>query len=260
MSRRTLGVAVGLSIGLLALGTVPSATAAPEKARAKHVLLLSVDGLHETDLAYYVANHPHSALAALVSNGTNYTNARTTFPSDSFPGMVAQLTGGEPGTTGVFYDDTYNHQLIPPGTVDSTTAARGTEVAWTEAADRSQSPITLDAGQKLTDAALTGLSTNTLAKTLANSDAITQAILKMTPTPQALLDPASLPGRSRNLPSDLPAQLPQGEHGLRTGAGAWPAHRLVRQAPGVRNPERTVRNRCSGPFHARDQQRRGCDG
>jgi hypothetical protein len=57
--------------------------------------------------------------------------------------------------------------------------------------------------------------------------------------------------RSRNLPSDLPAQLPQGEHGLRTRAGAWPAHRLVRQTPCVRNPERTVRNWCSGSVDLR---------
>jgi hypothetical protein len=33
----------------------------------------------------------------------------------------------------------------------------GTEVAWTEPADRSQNPITLDAGQKMTEPALTAL-------------------------------------------------------------------------------------------------------
>ncbi len=107
--------------------------------------------------------------------------------------MVAQLTGGGPGTTGVFYDDTYNHHLLPPGTVDCSTAPAGTEVSWTEAADRSQNPITLDAGQGLTSPALAALPTNTLAQTLAASSAITKAILAMTPTPQALLDPASLP-------------------------------------------------------------------
>jgi Type I phosphodiesterase / nucleotide pyrophosphatase len=193
MSRRYIAVAAGVSIGLLGIGTVPSAIASSQKARVKHVLLLSVDGLHETDLAYYVAKHPNSALATLVTNGTNYTKATTTFPSDSFPGMVAQLTGGGPGTTGVYYDDTYNHALLAPGTADCRTAAPGTEVAWTEAADRSQNPITLDAGQKLTDIALTSLPSNTTAQTLANSAAITKAILKMTPTPQSLLDPAALP-------------------------------------------------------------------
>jgi Type I phosphodiesterase / nucleotide pyrophosphatase len=193
MSRRYIAIAAGVSIGLVGVGTLPSATAEVSKTRVKHVLLLSVDGLHETDLAHYVAKHPNSALATLVTNGTNYTKARTTFPSDSFPGMVAQLTGGGPGTTGVYYDDTYNHALLAPGTIDCNTAAPGTEVAWTEAADRSQNPITLDAGQKLNDSALTGLPSNTTAQTLANSAAITKAILKMTPTPQSLLDPAALP-------------------------------------------------------------------
>jgi hypothetical protein len=71
--------------------------------------------------------------------------------------MIAQLTGGGPGTDGVYYDGTYNRTLLPPGTVDRTTATPGTEVAWTEPADRSQNPITLDAGQKMTEPALTAL-------------------------------------------------------------------------------------------------------
>ena len=193
MSRRYIAAAAGVSIGLLGIGIVPSAIAAAQKTPVKHVLLLSIDGLHENDLAYYVAKHPNSALAKLEKNGINYTAAQTTFPSDSFPGMVAQLTGGGPGTTGVYYDDTYNHALLAPGTINCITAAPGTEVAWTEAADRSQNPITLDAGQKLTAPALTSLPTNSTAQTLANAAAITRAILKMPPTPQSLLDPAALP-------------------------------------------------------------------
>jgi hypothetical protein len=198
MQRRSVVLAAGLSAALVGGVGLYAADAAPgpqlhHPAAARHVLLLSVDGLHQSDLAYYIAAHPHSALAALVKQGTEYTRARTTFPSDSFPGMVAQLTGGSAGTTGVYYDDTYNHALLPSGTADCTTAGKGTEVSWTEAADRSQNPITLDAGQHLTSPALTALPTNTLAQTLANSKAITQAILKMTPTPQSLLDPAALP-------------------------------------------------------------------
>src|SRR5664279_5807982 len=178
-------MAAALGVGLLGLGVVPSATAhtpsphqrAAQNAAVRHVLLLSIDGLHQSDLASYVAQHPHSSLATLVSGGTEYTNARTTFPSDSFPGMVAQLSGGGPGTTGVYYDDTYNRALLAPATIDCSTAARGTEVAWTEAADRSQDPITLDAGQHIPAAALTSLPTNTLAETLADAPAITKAIL-----------------------------------------------------------------------------------
>ena len=113
MSRRSIAIAAVLSIGMLGVATLSTASASANKAPVKHVLLLSVDGLHESDLAYYIAQHPTSALATLVSGGTHYTHAQTTFPSDSFPGMVAQLTGGNPGTTGIYYDDTYNDALLP---------------------------------------------------------------------------------------------------------------------------------------------------
>ncbi len=159
----------------------------------RHVLLLSVDGLHQSDLGWYVTTHPRSALASLVKDGTSYASATTTFPSDSFPGMVAQLTGAGPGTSGVYYDDTYNRTLLPPGTTSCSTATPGTEVAWTEAADRSQNPITLDAGQGLRAGALTALPTNTRAQTLASRSAITTAILGLTANATQLLDPAALP-------------------------------------------------------------------
>ena len=80
--------------------------------------------------------------------------------------MVAQFTGGGPATTGIFYDDTWNRQLLPGGTLDCA-AAPGAEVSFTEAADRSQNPITLDAGQGLTSSVLTSLPTNTVDQTLA---------------------------------------------------------------------------------------------
>jgi hypothetical protein len=192
MSRRRIVIS-GIAVLGLAAAAAPNAALASTQAHSKHVLVLSVDGLHESDLAGYVQSHPHSALAQLVADGTSYTSAQTTFPSDSFPGMVAQFTAAGPGTSGVFYDDTYNPTLFPPGTVNCQTTAPGTEVAWTEAADRSHDPITLDAGQNLAASALTNLPTNTLSQTLADSSAITKAILAMTPSPQALLDPATLP-------------------------------------------------------------------
>jgi len=205
VTRRPIKLGALVSAGALAAVIAPATGAAASAATSapavsRHVLVLSVDGLHQSDLAYYVAQHPRSALAALVAAGTEYTHARTTFPSDSFPGMVAQFTGGGPATTGVFYDDTFNHQLLPAGTLDCRTTAGGAEVSYTEAADRSQKPITLDAGQKLKAAALSALPTNTLAQTLAAADqqpgvpgSLSRAILAMTPTPQALLDPAALP-------------------------------------------------------------------
>src|SRR5690349_4411442 len=59
-----------------------------------HVLLISVDGLHQSDLAWYAQQHPESTLAALTTQGVDYSNASTPFPSDSFPGMVGPATGG----------------------------------------------------------------------------------------------------------------------------------------------------------------------
>jgi hypothetical protein len=194
MRFRSIAASVGIGATALGICAVSAASAAPSShSHVKHVLLLSVDGLHESDLAYYIAAHPTSALAKLVANGTDYTKAKTTFPSDSFPGMVAQLTGGGPGTTGVYYDDTYNHALLPAGTTSCAYAARGTEVPWTEAADRSQNPITLDAGQGLPGSALAAIPTNTAAQTLAAAGPLTSEILKMTEAPQSLLDPAALP-------------------------------------------------------------------
>ena len=62
----------------------------------KHVLLISVDGLHAVDLTNYVATHPDSTLAQLSKHGVTYTNNSTSIPSDSFPGLASLVTGGTP--------------------------------------------------------------------------------------------------------------------------------------------------------------------
>jgi hypothetical protein len=85
-------------------GAVTSASVASAAAVSQHVLLISVDGPHQADLDWYVAHHPKSALAALTKSGTSYPHARTPASSDSFPATIAQFTGGDPATTGVYYD------------------------------------------------------------------------------------------------------------------------------------------------------------
>jgi len=77
----------------------------------KHVLLISVDGLHQSDLQWYVENHPTSELAQLTNSGAEYTRAHTPVPSDSDPGMTAQMTGGDPRATGVYYDVEFNQNV-----------------------------------------------------------------------------------------------------------------------------------------------------
>jgi Type I phosphodiesterase / nucleotide pyrophosphatase len=109
----------------------------------KHVLLISVDGLHALDLSNYVATHPDSTLADLSRHGVTYTNNSTSSPSDSFPGLASLVTGGSPVTTGLWYDDTYNRVLSPPALTDglgnpggSCPGKIGTNVAWDEAVDK----------------------------------------------------------------------------------------------------------------------------
>src|SRR5690348_18337493 len=70
----------------------------------KHVLLISVDGMHALDLTNYAATHPNSTLSQLSGHGITYTNASTPYVSDSFPGLAALITGGSPATVGLWYD------------------------------------------------------------------------------------------------------------------------------------------------------------
>jgi arylsulfatase A-like enzyme len=81
----------------------------------RRVLLISVDGLHAVDAARWIAAHPTSTLATLAGTGVQYSDAHTPTPSDSFPGLTALVTGGSPKSTGVYYDDSYDRTMFPPG-------------------------------------------------------------------------------------------------------------------------------------------------
>lgn len=91
--------------------------AAAQSGNIKHVLLISVDGMHALDVANYVAKNPQSALAELSSHGITYTNARTPSNSDSFPGLLALVTGGSPVSHGMFYDVSYDRTIFDPTNV-----------------------------------------------------------------------------------------------------------------------------------------------
>jgi len=90
----------------------------------KRVLLISIDGMHALDFincaegisgvnggAPYCPN-----LAELAETGVNYLEASTSKPSDSFPGLMALVSGGSPRTVGAFYDVAYDRSLDPPAT------------------------------------------------------------------------------------------------------------------------------------------------
>ena len=102
---------IALGVGLL---TAHAAGAWQQEQTVKHVLLISVHGLHALDLSNYVKSHPNSALSALTRHGLTYTNNQTSSPSDSFPGLAALVTGGSPVTSGFWYDVTWNRALSPP--------------------------------------------------------------------------------------------------------------------------------------------------
>jgi hypothetical protein len=144
--------------------------------KVEHVLLISVDGMHQSDLAWYVQTHPKSTLAMLVAKGVDYSNASTPFPSDSFPGLTGQVTGGNPATTGIYYDDTWNHAVFPAGTTTCVGPAPGGEVAYTEFDDINLGA--LDAGQGIL--------------LLGSADPWVN-ILKMTGNPVKVINPANLP-------------------------------------------------------------------
>src|SRR5215475_2348804 len=99
-------------------GSVAVSSAHPDHSHhqpgIQHVLLISVDGMHQSDLNWYIANHPGSELAKLASGGAEFTNNHTSDPSDSDPGGTAIMTGGDPRATGVYYDVEYSHGVDEP--------------------------------------------------------------------------------------------------------------------------------------------------
>ncbi|AGB26918.1 putative AP superfamily protein (plasmid) [Mycobacterium sp. JS623] len=141
------------------------------KPAEKHVVLVSIDGMHESDLTGFVAAHPQSVLAKLTERGVHYSAAQTPIPSDSFPGLLAQVTGGMPKTTGVYYDDSYAHDLVEAGTTNCAGAKPGAAVSFTEELDKDITKI--DGGQGLPN--------------------LPDGVLQMTPDPTQVIDPAKLP-------------------------------------------------------------------
>jgi phospholipase C len=110
----------------------------------QHVFILSVDGLHQADVADAVlqaAVNPANGqlvlanIMSLQNYGVSYTDASTTSPSDSFPGTLAYLTGAFPDATGVFYDNSYSRTLFAPGS-NPATSQPGVNTVFDETIDK----------------------------------------------------------------------------------------------------------------------------
>lgn len=90
--------------------------------RVKHVLLISIDGMHAVDfyncsrgIPVVNGGEPYCPnLAALSQSAINYVAAISSKPSDSFPGIAALVTGGSPKSTGLYYDVAYDRSLDGP--------------------------------------------------------------------------------------------------------------------------------------------------
>jgi hypothetical protein len=155
MTTLTRLLAASATVAVLS-GSIAAADAADRDGRHRdldrihRVLLLSIDGFHAVDLEYCVMHGTCSHLAALAEHGSTYTNASTTKPSDSFPGLLAPLTGGTSKSTGVFYDDSYDRVFFPAGS--NCLGTPGTEMNYAEPLDTDLHMI--DGG---VPAALTGL-------------------------------------------------------------------------------------------------------
>jgi hypothetical protein len=124
----------GLITAILLLPPAAPARAAAPAPVIRHVLLISIDGMHATDLDHFMLAHPHSTLAGLAADGVEYTDAHSVVPADSFPGLLGIMTGGTPAATGVYFDVSYDRQLAA-NLADCRAGRLGTTVAFNEAAD-----------------------------------------------------------------------------------------------------------------------------
>jgi hypothetical protein len=147
MKTNRLTIAAGMFA--VALASSSHAVAADNKVgsgkvgpgKIKHVLLLSIDGMHSVDF-YNCASgitgvkggSPYCPnLTALSQTGINYVNAESSKPSDSFPGMAALASGGTPKSTGLYYDVAFDRSLDAPQKKTGTGLAAGPCVPYAPA-------------------------------------------------------------------------------------------------------------------------------
>src|SRR6202142_3501952 len=111
LAGRSLATGTLAILGLIGMVALPSSgsASADGHAQIQHVLLISVDGMHQSDLDWYVATHPGSELARLATGGAEFTNAQTPDPSDSDPGGTGLMTGADPTVLGIYCDRSEEH-------------------------------------------------------------------------------------------------------------------------------------------------------
>jgi len=121
-----------------------------ERNGVRRVLLISIDGMHALDYLNCRSGGYCPNLTALGKTGVNYTRTSSSRPSDSFPGLMALVTGGTPRTVGAYYDVAYDRVLAPPqnttgnglaGGVCHAGQVNGTTTEFEEGVDIDQSQL-----------------------------------------------------------------------------------------------------------------------
>jgi hypothetical protein len=174
------------TLSLAVAATQAQTTTTPES-KIKHVLLLSIDGMHAIDLKNCSAGistinsgDPYCPnLAALSQTAVHYVAASTSKPSDSFPGLMSIVTGATPRTMGIYYDVSYDRSLDAPaattgnGLASGPCAANGkptgTTTEYEEGIDIDQTKLNGGApNASLTDGGISSIDTKKLVRNPAN--------------------------------------------------------------------------------------------
>jgi hypothetical protein len=163
----------GTLVAAMILSTISTVYARPKDSgewennghRIRHVLLISIDGMHAIDflncskgIKGVNGGAPYCPkLAELGETGVNYLDTSTSKPSDSFPGLMALVTGGTPRTVGAFYDVAYDRVLAPPTITTGNGVAGGTCTVGVPNGTRTEYDEGIDLDQtKVNGGALTG--------------------------------------------------------------------------------------------------------
>ncbi|MGC2209196.1 MAG: alkaline phosphatase family protein [Candidatus Korobacteraceae bacterium] len=172
---------------LCSMGTAIAEDNNSHQNQIKHVLLISVDGMHAVDflncakgISTVNNGQPYCpALASLGKSGINYVAASTSKPSDSFPGLIALATGGSPALTGVYYDVAYARNYDAPAVTTGNGLAAGpctpyatptgTTTEYEEGIDIDQTKLNGGApGAALTDGGIASIDTQKLVRDPSN--------------------------------------------------------------------------------------------
>src|SRR3989441_1951246 len=191
----------------------------------QHVLLISIDGMHALDftncakgLSGVNGGNPYCPnLAALATHGVNYLDTSASKPSDSFPGLMAIVTGGSPRTAGAFYDVAYDRSLQPPALATGNGLAAG---SCTPGQIPTGTSTEYEEGIDFDQTQLNGRA--------PSGDGGSQ-FHRYAP---------SAPRSRQRLLARAPPQLSPGEHDLRRGEGGRWLHGMGGQASGVRSGQR----------------------